>query len=282
MKFSFAKRVGLMLALASMVLGPLGSLQAQVQTTKLKGKVAKNGEELAASTVKVFQDGHLVMGVITDSLGNYSITNMNAGTYTLQVWYLGQEIAIMEDVVVQDGKYKTVNFAISEMDDQVIHDYRDNPMMDIDNVSSGSFVDRKTIEKLPVRQPEDIIRILPGVNSTSERDPLKIRGARPGATVMFVDGVKVIGNTNLPNAMIEQVSVITGGIPAEFGDVSGGVISITTRNSGMRPSMGGIMIGKKKKAPKAKKSTSPDSGKVNPEQLFRVDSSQSNNTFIIS
>ena len=35
----------------------------------------------------------------------------------------------------------------------------------------------------------------------------------------------------MPNSAIEQVSVITGGIPAQYGDVTGGVINITTRGA---------------------------------------------------
>lgn len=37
------------------------------------------------------------------------------------------------------------------------------------------------------------------------------------------------GSSNIPKSALEEVSVITGGVPANYGDVTGGIISITTR-----------------------------------------------------
>lgn len=58
-----------------------------------------------------------------------------------------------------------------------------------------------------------------------------IRGARPDGTVYFIDGVKVRGSSNIPQAAISQQEVITGGVPAQYGNAVGGVVN-TTRNSG--------------------------------------------------
>ncbi|MDP5098697.1 MAG: hypothetical protein NWQ27_01775, partial [Crocinitomicaceae bacterium] len=41
--------------------------------------------------------------------------------------------------------------------------------------------------------------------------------------------IKVRGSSNLPKSAIEEVSVITGGLPANYGDATGGIISVTTR-----------------------------------------------------
>ncbi|MBL4741113.1 MAG: TonB-dependent receptor plug domain-containing protein, partial [Sneathiella sp.] len=60
---------------------------------------------------------------------------------------------------------------------------------------------------------------------------LNVRGSRSSGTDVYIDGIKVRGSQNLPKSSIEQVSVITGGIPAQFGDVTGGVINITTKGA---------------------------------------------------
>lgn len=234
MKEFIEKRVNLFLAAALMMLLST-PLMGQLQTTKLKGNIVQNGEKLEFATIKIFQDKQLLMGANTNSKGFYEILNMTPGTYDLEVWYVGKQIAEMSEVVVFSGKYKTVNFTLSEMKTEVIRDFKDNPMMDIDNVVSGAYVDHSLLTKLPVRSVEEVVKALAGVTSVRENDPLKIRGARAGATAYYIDGVKVIGPPSLPNPMIEQLQVITGGIPAEFGDVTGGVILVTTRNLGMRP-----------------------------------------------
>src|SRR5665213_507871 len=57
--------------------------------------------------------------------------------------------------------------------------------------------------------------------------PLSIRGSRSDATQYIVDGVKVAYTP--PQSGIEQITTITGGLPAQYGDATGGVIEITTR-----------------------------------------------------
>lgn len=51
---------------------------------------------------------------------------------------------------------------------------------------------------------------------------VNIRGARSNATVYYIDGQKVRGTANLPQAAIYSMQkVFTGGTPAEFGDFEG-------------------------------------------------------------
>jgi outer membrane receptor protein involved in Fe transport len=48
----------------------------------------------------------------------------------------------------------------------------------------------------------------------------------------------MFGTAEVPSQAIEQVTILSGGIPAEYGDLTGGVIIISTKNfiSGMRES----------------------------------------------
>ena len=43
--------------------------------------------------------------------------------------------------------------------------------------------------------------------------------------------MKITGNVNdiLPQDAIDQMTVITGGLPAQYGDATGGIVSVTTR-----------------------------------------------------
>ncbi len=58
---------------------------------------------------------------------------------------------------------------------------------------------------------------------------INIRGSRSDATSYYVDGIKVRGGVGLPQKGTEQITVITGGVPAQYGDATGGIISVTTR-----------------------------------------------------
>ena len=41
--------------------------------------------------------------------------------------------------------------------------------------------------------------------------------------------MKVRGGLGVPQGGIEQITVITGGVPAQYGDATGGIISVTTK-----------------------------------------------------
>ena len=60
-------------------------------------------------------------------------------------------------------------------------------------------------------------------------DAVNVRGSRSDATEYYVDGIKVRGSMGVPTSGIEQITVITGGVPAQYGDATGGIISITTK-----------------------------------------------------
>jgi hypothetical protein len=74
-------------------------------------------------------------------------------------------------------------------------------------------------------------------SETSDRQ-LVMRGARTGTVEYIVDGQRMFGTAEVPSQAIEQVTILSGGIPAEYGDLTGGVIIISTKNfiSGMRES----------------------------------------------
>jgi hypothetical protein len=56
-----------------------------------------------------------------------------------------------------------------------------------------------------------------------------IRGARPTSTQFITDGMKSItGEIGIPGLAVGSIKVYTGGIPSNYGDVTGGVIVVET------------------------------------------------------
>ena len=54
-------------------------------------------------------------------------------------------------------------------------------------------------------------------------------GQRTDATRVFIDGVPVIGDANIPQGAQSQVDIIQSGVPAQYGDFTGGAINYTTK-----------------------------------------------------
>ncbi len=203
----------------------LGTLQG-----KIKDKAT--GELLPFVNVVVELNGTQKGGTSSDFDGNYKISSINPGTYTVRVSSIGYKQRQIDGVVVKSNQIVFLDVELESGDvvlDEVVVTSYAVPLIDKDGGASGGTVTRDDIAKMPGRSATSIAQTVGGVYSEEGSGALSIRGARSDATYYFIDGIKVRGSTGLPKSAIEEVSVITGGLPANYGDATGGVISITTR-----------------------------------------------------
>ncbi len=207
--------------------------------TALKGKVTDpdNGDELPFATVKLIKDGVFVNGVTTDIDGNYYFSNIDPGTYALEADYTGYQPVRLEGIPVTAGKTNVADIEISNaggviLEEIVVTGYK-VPLIEQDNTTSGQTVTSEEIRNLPTRNINQIASIAAGASSADEGEDINFRGSRANATNYYVDGVRVSA-TSIPDSEIEQLQVITGGVEARYGDVTGGIISITTKGPANR------------------------------------------------
>ncbi|MCB0780309.1 MAG: TonB-dependent receptor plug domain-containing protein, partial [Flavobacteriales bacterium] len=115
------------------------------------------------------------------------------------------------------------------------------PLIDKDGGASGGTVTREDIARMPGRSAASIATTVGGTSDAGTGGGISIRGARSENTYYYIDGVKVPAGagTGLPKSAIEEVQVITGGVPANYGDVTGGLVNITTRGPS-RTFFGGV------------------------------------------
>jgi len=98
------------------------------------------------------------------------------------------------------------------------------------DTGSGTAISEQEIKKLPVRSANDIASLGAGTYQEDSGDVFQIRGSRTGATRLMVDGNYVDDFNSIPNSAIQEMQVLTGGIPAKYGDTTGGVVIITTKS----------------------------------------------------
>ncbi len=193
----------------------------------------ETGEPLPFVNVVLFLNGNQVTGGTTDFDGEYTIKPINPGSYDALFSFVGYTPKRVTGVKVTANKIQFVNATLGAgvmMDEAEVIEYT-VPLIDRDGGASGGTVTREDIEKLPGRDALAVATTVAGVGTTGTGGGVSIRGARTSSTWYYIDGVKVRGSSALPKSAIEEVSVITGGIPANIGDVTGGVISISLRNS---------------------------------------------------
>ncbi|MFA6128743.1 MAG: carboxypeptidase-like regulatory domain-containing protein [Bacteroidales bacterium] len=208
------------------------------QSGTLKGKVVDKatGEAIPFAAVQVVsKPGEpATVGTASDIDGNYTLKPVPVGKWVLQVLVVGYNTLQMDNVVVKADKIEMLNLELSTKTTQIsevqVIAYK-VPLIDKDNTQTGETVTADDIEKMPGRSVMQVASTVAGVSSRDGNGVGSIRGARGGNTV-FVDGIRVSATSlNIPKSAQEQVQVITGGMSAKYGDVTGGVVSITTKNA---------------------------------------------------
>ena len=215
----------LMLLITATVLAQSGTLMG-----KLKDK--ETGEPIPFANIVAETAGRQVGGSTTNFDGEYTIRPITPGRYDVKATYVGYNHMI-QNVIISPDK---ITFLDVEMESTAVTlttfevvDYK-VPLIEKDGGASGGTLTKEEIEKMPGRSATSVAVTVGGVFS-QDGEVGSIRGQRSEGTVMYIDGVRVRGSGALPKSALDQVQVITGGLPAQYGDATGGIIQITTRGA---------------------------------------------------
>jgi hypothetical protein len=209
---------------------------AQSNFGKLQGKVtdAKTKIPVAYATILLEKEGIRKGGAYTDDEGKYVINALDPGTYSVTVNYLDYQDKKVIGVEISSNSTKYLNIEMSQQSAEdggiaqlgpaVVRAGR--PLIEKDKntqtLTSGE------IAKLPTRNLNAIAATSSGANQTNGGG-ISFLGSREDATAYFVDGVRVLGSSSVPQSAQGQIDIIQSGIPAQYGDFTGGAISITTK-----------------------------------------------------
>jgi hypothetical protein len=213
----------------------IGSLSvfSQGSMGAVKGQIlSSDNEPVIGATIKILQGGFLIGGTDTDEKGMYTYKPLNAGSYDILISSVETQTKRITDVRVSSEKTTyvdaTVNTNTLDGIDVVAHikPVIDKTFMDIKEISAEEFlhmaVDRGNII-------DAVINISSEATQGSDGE-LHVRGGRGDATAYIVDGVKSPNITGVAALAVENVAIITGGIPAQYGDITSGVIVVTTKD----------------------------------------------------
>ena len=204
-------------------------------TGEIKGSVydSLTGAPVAFANVYVEYGGSPI-GSQTDIDGNFTIKPLEPGTYNLHIKYVGYKSKIVGGVEVSANKITFVkDIQLSsgiDLGPIVIVEHRDliNP-----EDPMAMPIKSDVILKLPSNKNIALMvaSMTPGVYQKDEGQPLYFKGSRSDASGYYVDGVRVWGdNFQVPGSAVGEMVVYTGGVPARYGDLTGGVVVIETKS----------------------------------------------------
>jgi len=218
-------------------------------TGKIAGRVTdkSTGEGLPGTNVVVvatIRDGQEValsgsVGAATDVSGNYAIIGIPPGRYKVRAGFIGYNTVVQSDVVVSIDITTKLNFVLEEtvLTTAEVVVVAERPIVNKDVTSSEAHVSSETIQKLPVQDLGDVIRLQAGV-AVDNGGGIHIRGGRSTEVAYFVDGVSVTdvyngaSSVRVENESVQELQVISGTFNAEFGNAMSGIINIVTKEGG--------------------------------------------------
>lgn len=220
--------------LAAILIG-ISSFSALAQGSMgvLKGQILNTDHEpVFGATIKIVQGGSLIGGTSSDLDGMYTYKPLNAGSYDVLVSSSETQTKKVTDVRISGERTTYLDLSVSTntlIEIEVIaykKDLIDKTFMTIKEISGEDLI-HMALDK------SDIGSAIINITSEATRDEngdFHVRGSRGDATAFIVDGVKSPNITGVPALSIENMAIITGGIPAQYGDNTSGVIVITTKD----------------------------------------------------
>ncbi|MEZ4844145.1 MAG: carboxypeptidase regulatory-like domain-containing protein [Bacteroidia bacterium] len=200
---------------------------------EIRGKVLdkKTRGALDYAEIVAMKEGIGKGGGFSDDDGNFTIKPLEPGKYTLQVSYPGYNDAKVVDIVVTSNNITYQNIELEPIEGGVklvtatVTVYK-TALVEKDK-NTKSFPDGDLV-KMAVRSAGALASTSSAANTTSNGG-VSFLGQRTDATRVFIDGVAVIGSSSLPQGAQSQVDIIQSGVPAQYGDFTGGAINITTK-----------------------------------------------------
>ena len=127
----------------------------------LSGKVTDGdtGEPILFGDVVIYRNGALITGQQTDFDGNYIISPIDPGTYTVVFKYVGYAEVKYENVLVSADKETTLNTSMSSgvtLEECVVVNVYKVPLVEQDNTTQGSSLISKDVNALPNRKKSNL------------------------------------------------------------------------------------------------------------------------------
>jgi hypothetical protein len=209
------------------------------QTGEIKGivKDKKTGEPIFNVAVYV-EVGGVPKGDAANFDGKYTIKPLNPGMYTVTFEVLGYKTVKMENVTITSDQITYINMdlvasAIDLVGFEIIYEdfEKEKDLISIDEPNVQIITMSEMKHDPNIKEPVKMLAQLPRVRVAENGRDVYISGGRPTSTQFITDGIKSItGDIGIPGQAIGSIKVYTGGIPAAYGDVTGGVIVTETKS----------------------------------------------------
>lgn len=189
------------------------------------------GEFLPFATVSTSYGGNL-KGAVTDEEGRFRLKPLSPGKYDLVFQSVGYDTKTVQGIEVTPGKIYVLGVVqISTNNDLPSFELIEHVLIDFDQPNTMVIKAADLKHHAMIKSPAKMIGTITPELKTDENGEFIVRSSRPGTSLTMIDGMKIRGAMgNIPGSAIKTITVHTGGIPAQYGDLTGGIVVIETKS----------------------------------------------------
>jgi len=252
---SFTKRISCALSLLALLLSLANGLQIHAQAIgggQIQGTVNDpTGSAVPGATVEAVQKDSGTRRVVTSgSDGGYNLPSLPVGPYTLTVTKEGFSVYSQAGIVIQVGNNLSIPVTLQVGGvTQTVQVDTQAPMVQKEDQSLSQVIDHQRVIDMPLngRLATQLILLTAGTTTAPNGDNVgtknypssvsySIAGSQGTSTNYLMDGTDnndALTNVNLPFPFpdaIQEFSVQTSGLSAQYGLHPGAVVNIVTKS----------------------------------------------------
>lgn len=190
------------------------------------------GEPAYTANIRLV-DAPTTTGTSCDFDGDFKVKPLNPGLYTIEVTFMGYHPTTITGIEVYNNKITFLEDVHLASDVIMLTEAQVIAYVNLIDPEDPS-IDRlkgSEIMKIPCSKNPAAIAAKLKTDVSIVGNQMVVRGSRPGSSSVYIDGMKVSDEmASLPSLSIGSMEIYTGGIPAKYGDVTGGVIMMNTKS----------------------------------------------------
>jgi hypothetical protein len=223
------------------------TLSAQTSNATLSGTVTDpSGAVIPNVSISIRNEQtNVVHSTRTNPAGYYTAANLIPGAYTLTASSPGMKNMTRSGIVLRVGDRIALDISMEVgAQSELVTVVGETPLLRTEDSQLGLVIDNRRIQELPQydRNALAFALLTPNVNNvtspqTGHDNDFRINGGRTSQAEYLIDGVPVTTGYrhDIPPSVpsmeaIGEFKVVTNGLSAEYGRLSGGAVTMVTRS----------------------------------------------------
>lgn len=217
-----------------------GLITAQVvQTGNLMGTVrTSDGEPLPGVTVTITSQAMIIgkAATVTNQRGVYRFMGLAPGQYDITFELEGFKSLEMKGIVISVAQTSTIDVTLeARAIEESVTVVGTSPTIDKQRTTRPTNIDIIYLTSLPAaRNLATYFNMAPGVTGDTAHGGSTMDNTYNLDGINMVDPATGVPNVNFGMDIMEEISVQSGGLPAEYGSVRGAVVNVVTKSGANR------------------------------------------------